>query len=893
MSSQPNPPRLAQALLVLLLPRGLGRDGVVGDLAEEHAELAKQWRIRARWWYWRQAVVLLVRVRLAPRRRPRPARPKYYKERPVSFIWLSGLATDVRYAARRLVRSPGFALSAVVVLSVGIGANATVFRLVDGVLLRPLPGVDDPASLITFDANTMSYPTFRDLRAMAAPAVEVAAFRKRWFSLGDGSQATLGSGGIVSGNYFSVIGAVAHRGRLLTPADADPGAPAVTVISHDYYRRVLAEDPNVIGREIVANGKPLTVVGVTEPRFRGHRLGDAADLWVPIVKWPELAPSSFAGLNIERRGWGWLSVFARVQPGTTIEGAAVILQQAAGRINDEYFGEGHPDRLRFDILSARSGVVPMRDQVQTFLGLLWVVAALVFLVTCTNVAHLVLTRSFKRRREIGVRLALGAPRHRLVRDVLAEAALIALAAGSAAVGLAFGAATLLDTMSLDGIPLRDFGFGFDGRLLGLIFLLSMATALFIGLLPAWRSARTDVTQVISGAEVASRARFAWWRPGFMGVQVAVCLVLLVGTGLFLRAMQRAVTVDVGFSDRGVAMVTTNLGLARYDTAQAATFYLEAARSLRQLPGVVAVAWTSSRPLTSDQSGESFSVPGYEPAADESMAVEVNAVAGDYFEVLSVPLMAGQPFRPVDQGGPVGVVINESMARRYWSGMAAVGQQIDIIGRTFTVTGIAHDLKYHSLQEDPAPYVYLPLDRSALWETTLMVRTAGDPSAMLSPVLARLRELAPDVPLYRAGVLEDMSARVLLPQRLAAAFLGGFSLVALAVALVGIYAGVALTVGQRTREIGVRAALGATPGSILGLVSRQSLTQIGLGLLVGAAVAVPLANMIEGFLYGVSGSDAVAYLATSLVLLATAGGATLVPALRALRVDPVTALKSER
>lgn len=809
------------------------------------------------------------------------------------FLWLSGMATDVRYAARRLRRSPGFALSAVLVLAVGIGANATVFRLVDGVFLRPLPGIEDPASLLTIDGNTVSYPTFRDLQSTAAPAVEVAAFRKRWFALGDGSRATLGSGGIVSGNYFDVVGATAHRGRLLTPEDAEPSAPAVVVISYDYYRRALGEDPLVIGGEIIANGTPVTVVGVTEPRFRGHRLGDAADLWIPIAKWPELAPSSFAGLSIERRSWGWLSIFARVQPGIGIEGGATVLGQAAETINDEFFGEGQPGSLQFDVMSARAGVVPMRNQVQIFLGLMWVVAALVFLVTCANVAHLVLTRSFRRRSEVGVRLALGAPRHRLVRDVLAEAMLIALAAGAAAVGLAFGAAALLDTMSLDGVPLRDFGFGFDGRLLGLILLLSTATTMFIGLLPAWRSARTDVARVINGAVAVSRGRLWWWRPGFMGVQVAVCLVLLVGTGLFLRAMQRAVAVDVGFSDRGVAMVTTNLGLARFDTAQAATFYREVSRSLGQLPGVAAVAWTSSRPLTSDQEGEGFTIPGYEPAADESMAVEVTSVAGDYFEVLGMPLMAGQPFATVERGGPVGVVINESMARRYWSGIAAVGQQINISGETFTVTGIARDAKYHSLQEDPVPYVYLPLDRSALWETTLMVRTAGDPATVLSPMLGRVRELAPEAPLYRAGVLADLSARVLLPQRLAVWFLGGFSLVALAVALVGIYAGVALTVGQRTREIGVRSALGATAGSILGLVSRQSLTQIGLGLLLGAAVSLPLASMIEGFLYGVSNSDAVAYLVMSLMLLLAAVVATLVPAYRALKVDPVRALKAER
>ncbi len=864
-SRQLRPPLLVQALITLLLPSGLGRDGVIGDLAEEHAEIARRSRMGARWWYWSQVAAVVGRVGIARlRREPRSTRPTHEVQKASGYGGFETLVADVRYAARRLLRNPGFALSAVLVLALGIGANATVFRLVDGVLLRPLPGVADPGSLVTIDANTVSFPTFRDLRTLSAPAVEVAAFRKRWFALGDASQATLGSGGIVSGNYFNVLGAVAHRGRLLTPADASPGAPAVTVVSHDYYRRVLAEDPDVVGRVIIANGKPLTIVGVTEPRFRGHRLGDAADLWVPIVKWPELAPSSFAGLNIERRGWGWLSVFARVQPGTTLEGAAVVLDQAVGRINDEFYGEGDPRRVQLAIVSARTGVVPFRDQVRTFLGLLWVVTALVFLVTCANVAHLVLTRSFKRRREIGVRLALGAPRYRLVRDVLAEATLIAFAAGSAAVGLTFGAAALLDNMSLDGVPLRDFGFGFDGRLLGLVFLLSMATALFIGLLPAWRSARTNVSQVISGADDTSRRRLRWWHPGFMGLQVAVCLVLLVGTGLFLRAMQRAVAVDVGFSDQGVAMVTTNLGLARYDTAQAGTFYREASRLLRKLPGVTAVAWTSSRPLTSDQDGESIQIPGYQPAADESMAVEVNAVAGDYFEVLGVPLVAGQPFAPVDQGGPVGVVINESMARRYWSGMAAVGQQVALMGRIYTVTGIARDLKYHSLQEDPAPYVYMPLG-SGLWETTLMVRTAGDPAIMLSPVLGRIRELAPEVPLYRAGVLEDLSARVLLPQRLAAAFLGGFSVLALVVALVGIYAGVALTVGQRTREIGVRAALGATPAAILGLVSRQSLTQIGLGLLVGAAVSVPLARLIEGFLYGVSSSDAVAYLAMSVVV----------------------------
>ena len=812
---------------------------------------------------------------------------------------LATLRQDAEYALRQLVRSPTFTVTAVLTLALGIGANSSIFSLIDAVLLRPLPGIREPDQLVEMTSFGISYPAYRDFRDASRGVLDLAAFRPRPMALRVGDRTELVTGGLVSGNFFTVLGASATHGRTLGEGDDSSESPAAAVVSHRFWRRSLAGDPHVLGRTVSLNGGRVTIVGVLERDFRGTRLVGVPDIWIPINAWSGVAPSSFAHLSIEQRGWSWLSTVGRLAPGATPQQAQSVLALASDRQYALHPTETERrSNLRIESAVTRTlGGGTMHASVRALLIMLGGVVTLVLLIACANIANLLLARASRRRREIGVRLALGASRGRLVRQLITEALILALIGG--AVGLLgawlfiglLGRVTLGDQISLGALEL-----GVDGRALTFTFGLAVITGLVFGLAPAIQASRPDAVSALKDGSRSDRRQRLRLRDTLLVTQVAMSLVLLIGAGLFVRSLQHALATDLGFRADGVALAAVDPGLVQLDPDRAYGYYEEVDRRIAAIPGVVSVTRATTVPLSGDENFESARIEGYVAGADERIALPLNYVGHDYLRTLQIPLVRGRPFEVRDtRASPKVAIVNETLAERYWAGQDPVGRRLFMSTDTITIIGVARTTRYVELGETPQPHVYLLFAQhpdSWLSRTALLVRTAGDPERHLGIIRRELTAAAPEVPVVSLGTFGDQLNALLLPQRAAATLLGAFGILALLVAAVGIYGVVAYGVSRRTREIGIRMALGARPMGVLGLVMGEGLTRVATGVLIGLALALASSRIAETLLLGVSRTDPLAFAGASLILLAVAAVATLVPARRATAIDPSSALRSE-
>ncbi len=814
---------------------------------------------------------------------------------------LDDLRRDAGYALRQLGRSRGFTAAAVITLALGIGANGLMFGFADALLLRPLPGIREPARLIEVSRPSMSYPSYRDFREANPTLAGLAAFSDRSMSISDGEHTDLSEVGVVSGNYFSVLGVGTTRGRTLGDADDAPGAPPAAVISADFAKRFFGAGADPMGRVIKLNGFATTIVGVAPEHFRGTRLVGTRALWISIHTWMEMAPSSFAGLSLERRGWSWLTMVGRLRPGATLEQGTADLNTAAKRQEAEYPGPT-PKNFRMEqVNTGEHAAVPgdARDMVVRFVAVLIGVVAIVLLIACANVANLLLSRAAGRRREIGVRVALGAGRGRLIRQLITESVVLALLA--AVVGLV---ATQLATRALAGVSLAGGWLSFatldlhvDARVAAYTGAVALAASIIFGLAPALQSTPRDlVASLKDGAPGSGRGR-SRLRRALLVAQVALSLTLLIGAGLFTRSLTRALRADVGFDGDRVAAASVDVGLVRYDSSRAGQYYDAVIRELSAAPGLRYAAWGSVLPLDPGYDAESFTVEGYVPAKDEKLQVQEAAVSAGYLEAFSVPLVRGRLFTGRDDAStPHVIVINESMAKRYWPEGDAIGRRVVFSGDTTSVIGIVRDIHYHDLREQPAPFAYRLLAQNlryaGLQPMSLVVRTSGDPAAALGTLRTVLRRTSVDVPVYDLGTFHERTGHVVLTQQLGAVVLGLFGALALVIAAVGVYSVAAYAASQRTREIGIRMALGARSGAVLRLVLAENMVALGLGLAIGLALSAALAPAMSSFLFGVTATDVPTYAGVALALLAIGVGAALVPAWRATRLDPVTALHAE-
>jgi len=829
--------------------------------------------------------------------------------------WLASVAQDIRYAGRFLVGNRLFATVAVTTLALGIGATTAIYSLLDAALLQH-PGVEDPGSLVAVYTTcrlgaprcSSSYPDFIDYRDRTESLADLAATALFTASLGDEARGSrLVATEMVSGNFFSLLGVEPASGRLIQSADDPVGAGAqVVVISHALWRDHFGASPDVVGRTIRLNGSPFAVVGVASESFDGLTVARTTDLWVPLQASTTLIPGGLGRDGIwSERGSRWIGrLIGRLVPGVTPEQARAELLAVSDRLREEDPDARGPRSITLDPLSRYLAPVGSEEALPQFVWLLMGVVGMTLLLACANLANLLLARAATRKTEMGVRIAIGAGRRRLVRQLLAESLLLSGLGGAAGLLVARAVLALLGSFELPGgVAIGALDAGLEGRVLAAAAGLAAFTAVLCGLAPALHATRADVVAALkSGRAPEARGGAGRLRRALVATQVALCVVLLVGSGLFVRALGSALDADLGVRTEGVALAGFSPGLIGYSDVEALTLAEELRRWSLAQPGVRSAAVATVVPLVGGgRMGRFADVDGHERAPDDELRIDVVYVTPAYFETLGVPLLAGRDFDDADGAGAADVaVVNREMARRYWPEGHAVGGTLGYRtppgappGPPIRVVGVADDVHWSDLVEEPTNFVFLPMAQTPTALTlTLAARTDGDASRLLPAIRTEARTVEPDLSLDLLTTMEDALGDLLMPQRMGALLLSAFAILALVLAAVGIAGVVSYTVSRQRRSIGVRMALGARRDQVVRMVLGGMMGPLAIGLLAGLAAAAVLDDALERFLYGVSPGDAATYVAIAVGLAVVALAATLLPARAAARIDPVEVLNAE-
>jgi predicted permease len=809
---------------------------------------------------------------------------------------MTAVLQDLRYGARMLRRHPGTTAAAVISLALGIGANAAIYSWVRGILLDPLPGVADQHEVVCVAGrskggawHSLSYLDYVDFRDSTRAFQGLAAYTFMTASVGasrEGQHAERIYGSLVSGDFFDVLRVRMTLGRGFSRAeDEAPGRARVVVISHSLWQRRFDADRSIVGRTILLNNKPYTVVGVTAPGFYGAWSGLSMDIWVPMMMQADVMP----GLRLQERGSRWLQALGRLAPGVAVEEAnaearliAERLARAWPRTNDGQSAAAVP--MWRSPFGAQQILTPV-------LLTLSVVVGLVLLLACANVANLLLARALGRRREMAIRLAIGAARARLARQMLTESVLLAGAGGAGGVLVALGLGPLFGKfLPPTDMPVRPL-VGVDAAVLAFTATLSLATGILFGLAPAFQSSRADLAGALrEESSVGSRQR-SRLRNALVIAQVALSMLLLVGAGLFVRSLRVSQRVDPGFNPHGLLVASYNLFPNGYTPETGRIFHERLVRRLQAEPGVRAVGLAARLPLGFEGSSSmTVSIDGYVPRADEDLTILINATAPGYFTAMEIPIIAGRDFTFDDRADTTPVmIINRTMAQRYWKG-DPIGRLVRIGDTAHQVVGVVPTGKYQTLAEDPAPYMYLAILQFYRPNGVVHVRMAGGEGSALALLRSAVASLDPNVPLFEIRTGDQHMGFATFANRLAASFLGAFGALALLLAGVGLYGVMAFAVAQRTREIGIRVALGARSVDILRSIVAQGLRVAAVGSAIGAAGALAAAPLASRLLLGVSPSDAATYAIVAVLLTLVAVVASGIPARRAARLDPVTALR---
>jgi putative ABC transport system permease protein len=810
---------------------------------------------------------------------------------------MDALLADVRQALRQIRRRPVFALVAAASLAIGIGANTAIFNVVSAVLLRPVPGVSAPGRVVELGRtdggrgfDTFSYPEYEDMKA-GVPALEsVAAYTFEILSLSRGAEGERITGMHVSPSYFRVMGVNPAAGRFFTEDEDAPGSrPAVVVLSYGFWRDRLGGD-DVLGTTVMINRVPVTVVGIAPEEFRGHTIGFQPDVFLPM----RAIPLVDNGLDeFSSRNASWHMAVGRLATGASIEVASEQVTRLFVGMREEY-----PERYAHrGARVVRLGLVPgaARSGVSGFLGVLAGMAALILLVTCANVAGMFLARATTREREIAVRLALGAARTRLVRQLLTEALVVFSIAGALGAGLAIWLVGITPIHRLPfPIPVH-VDLAPDLRVLVFALGATLATGLAFGLLPALQSTRMELVPSLRD-DGSVHGRVGWMRRVFVGGQVGLSLVLLVAAGLFVRSLQRAADVESGFDPADAYMTMVDLSVEGYGDAEGAAFQRALLERLRALPAAEGAALATDLPLDLSSSGTGARPEGW--TENERLGVDFNYVSPGYFDALRIPLLEGRDF--LDDEGPgsePSIVVSRTFAERVWPGESALGRRVrlGLAGReeTFsTIVGVVEDVKNQVITETAKPFVYVPLWQSYRPTSEIILRAPGGTATVAPALRGAILEGDGSLALTPVLSLARYTSIGILPQRVAAWITSSMGGLALLLAGIGIYGVVAVSVTQRTREIGVRLALGATRERVLVLVVRGALTLALPGLVLGAAGAYGAGRLLRFLLLGLSPVDPVALGTVALMLLGVVVFSATVPARRAASVQPTEALRGE-
>lgn len=821
---------------------------------------------------------------------------------------MDSFLSDLRYAARRLLRSPGFTTAAAVTLGLGIGASTAIFSLVNAVFLRPPAAVATPdrlVSLYTSDYSgppygTSSIPDYEEFRKQTDVFSGVMVFIPRPVAVGPEEASERVGLELVSGNYFEVLGVTPYFGRFFRPEEGQPGASPVAVISDALFQRRFSGSPSVIGTPIALNGRPFTIVGVAPPGFLGAMRPLVQDVWVPLHQGAEIGEITD---DLTNRGGRSSFTIARLAPGVTLEEAQarmdVLAKQLQAAFPQEWTDVSERSR-RITLLPESASRVPpqVRGPVLGFVALLITTIGILLLVCCANVASLMLARAAARGREIGVRTSLGATRRRLVQQLLTESALIALLGG--ALGIFMAVWTMGGILSLiPPLPLKiGLDLSLDGRVLIFTTIVSLATGVIFGLAPALRVTRTDIVAVLkseSGSIDLGGRKFTL-QSVLVVSQVAMSVILLVAGGLFLRALGNAASIDPGFRVENLLIADAEPRPEVQQGGDPGPLMVRVQQRVAALPGVQAVSWAGALPLSLEASRRGISVPGYAPRQGEDMEFHYYIVGPNYFETMEIPLAKGRGFTSADRQGSVGVVVvNEALARQFWPGADALGKRISIRGAGgpfLEVVGVARSGRFLSLAKESPPSFFVP----ALQEpagSKLLVRTSGDPLALLPAIRREIEALDPTWSVAQARTMEEHIATSILPQRIAGNVLSIFGFVAVVLVSVGVYGVVANAVATRTREMGVRIALGARPQDARWFVVRQGATLVALGVIIALPITWGLMmRLLSGFLIGTSANDPIVFGGAVVILGIVALIATYIPARRASRINPMVALRSD-
>jgi len=810
---------------------------------------------------------------------------------------MAGLLRDVLYAFRQLRRSQGFAITAVLMLALGICANGTVFSWVNATLLHPVPGARDTSELVTVmrgawntaPSPPLSYPDYRDLRERNRSFSGLLAYHDDWVTLTGGDIPERIYAANTSANYFEVLGIKPRLGRFFLPEEeARAGGDPYIVLGYDLWNTRFGADPAIEGKSVEINGRPLTVIGVAPQGFIGCKTGIRTDAWLP------LSPIRQSGPNwqIEQRGSPWLNGMGRLRPGVGRSKATqdldVLMRQLVAEYPNDHLGV---NTISLDPLW-RS---PFGANVYlaASLPILLAIAGVVLLLTCANVATLALVRFVARRREIAIRQSLGASRLQLMREMILEGLILSMCGGGLATLLtAWSSKTLARFIPPNASPIVLNGY-VDRNVIAAILLLSLVASVICGALPAWRSSGIATAEVLKeeAASVSSGSRNRNLLSGLVVAQIALSLALLVTSGLFLRTLRNTSEADPGFDRTHVLLASVDLPSAGYSRADAPVFQRKLLAKLGVLRGVASVALSDWVPLSLTRASTDAFPEGYVPRPHESMEVRRASVTADYFQTMKIPLLQGREFTNDDSdGAPLVAIVDETMANHFWPGQFALGKRISIHGNRFTVVGVVRNIKHQRMNELPEPIVYLSYFQFSGPQAIFHLRTKGDPQMAARSVEDAIHELNTKLPVFDVRSLEESTRMASVFETMESTFAAAFGILALILAASGLYGVVAYRTQLRTHEIGIRVALGASRSDVLRLVVQQGLQLTAFGLVLGLALSLVLTRFLRGLLFGVSATDPLTIACVTALLLLIGVAACYLPARRAMRINPVTAMR---